>query len=145
MFRYLLITPSLCLSLLACMRLENAVKVSYKHELYIDYKYVAFEGTSAQQNIYFQIDSINGNKYWGVVVLNHRDTISVNGYNKGGNYRTYYKTPSMSEEGVWDIWCSMALAQIPDSIGIEEVHGIHSTSPRILPEHSTLYRIARCK
>ena len=125
----------------SCLPLEKAIKESYRSELYIDYKFVSFEGKNSTQNIIFEIDSTYQIKYFGKVIINQNDTIAINGYEKGGFYPSWYKNLQSGERKMMEIWCDVKQAKIPDSLEIID----RDTTNGLIKEKTILYRRPRKK
>ncbi len=123
----------------SCMRVDRTIKEMYRSELYIDYRYVAFEGANQFQSIYFEVDSTNVAKYWGKIIINDRDTILVEGYEKGGFYPTWYRDNESNSERMLEIWCNGVIGQIPERIQILENDSVNG----LVKSKTLLYRQPR--
>lgn len=109
------------------------------HEMYIDYKYISFQGRNSTQTLYFAIDSTNGFRYDGKLVINGKDTLVLRGFEKGGHYITTYRWPAQQLSGSLDIWCTGEDGQIRDSLTISD----RNQANKIIKEETLLYRRPR--
>jgi hypothetical protein len=103
----------------SCMEMSKTARDTYKYELYIDYKYISFQGRNSTQDFYFTIDSTNGMWYHGKLIIDRKDTLLLHGFEKGSSYPTTYTTRT-SSSGHIEIWSRGPLGQIRDSLTIED-------------------------
>jgi hypothetical protein len=122
-----------------CTTIPKSVRESYKHELYIDYKYVSFQGRNSQQSLYFAIDSTNGMWYHGRLVINETDTISMQGFAKGNHYVTTIPNEGNGTSDMISIWTNGQQAEIIKSLRIYE----RGEQKKYVKEETILYRMPR--
>lgn len=125
--------------LTSCFPLEKTIKESYKYELYIDYKFVSYEGKNSTQTVLFEIDSVQNSSYFGKVIVNEHDTLLIDGFEKGDYYISDYRNKRTGEIKLIEIWCPNRTAQIPDSIEISE----WDTIAGFIKEKTILFRQPR--
>ncbi len=135
-YSLLVIIPTL---LISCFPLEKTIKESYRSELYIDFKMVAFEGRNSTQTLIFMIDSTSSLRYYGKLIINSMDTLQIAGFEKGSFYPSWYQNKITGEKKMIGIWCSVKQAQIPDSLEISE----QDTVGGVINEKTILYRQPR--
>lgn len=125
--------------LTSCESIKQTVRESYQYEMYIDFKYVAYHGNNSTQELYLEIDSVEGMWYNGKLIVNNNDTFLIRGFEKGGHYVTTYKIEGTEKNGGLEIWCRGETGQIRDSLTVEDRDLING----IVKEQTTLYRQPR--
>lgn len=125
--------------LTSCERIRKTVRESYRYEMYIDFKNTSYQGQNSTQKFYLEIDSTNGMRYAGKLVINNKDTLIIQGFEKGNHYVTTYKGSGTEKHGGLSIWCSGEAGQIRDSLTIEDRGGING----IIKEKTIMYRRPR--
>lgn len=120
----------------SCM--SRAVKRSYRHEMYIDFKNISYQGQNSTQNIYFEIDSTKGRRYAGKLIINHKDTLLLTGFEIGDNYPSRYHRLKSGQSGKLKFLKSCRRRNIPDTIYIE-----NRKKGKPLQEKTTLFRRPR--
>lgn len=135
--------PLLFALLSACDSIKHTVRESYRYELYIDFRYVSYQGQNDRQHLYLEIDSTAGIWYTGKLIVDFKDTLSIGGFSKGSRLVTSYRLPGApptphSSRGL-KIWSSGPTGQIRDSLTIEE----QAASGGIIAGKTVLYRKPR--
>jgi|GEM_PF-5333980 len=125
--------------LTSCESIKQTVRGSYQYEMYIDYKYIAYQGNNSTQQLYLEIDSVEGMWYDGKLIVNNVDTFVIHGFEKGGHYVTTYKIEGTEKNGGLEIWCRGETGQIRDSLTIED----RDLTNGIVKEKTVLYRQSR--
>jgi len=124
------------LIIMGCDSIKKTVKESYRYEMYIDYKYISYQGHNSTQKLYLAIDSTKGMWYYGKLIIDKEDTVKVYGFEKGNHYVTMYKEP---KQGRLEIWCRGNKGQILDSLTIKDA----DDKSGIILEKTVLYRHTR--
>lgn len=125
--------------LTSCASIKKTVLESYRYELYIDYKYVSYQGQNSTQRFCFEIDSVRGMWYDGRLIVNNVDTFEIHGFEKGSHYVTTYKIEGTEKYGGLEIWCHGETGQIRDSLTVVD----RDLTNGIVKEKATLYRKPR--
>ncbi|MCU0434125.1 MAG: hypothetical protein MUC87_11770 [Bacteroidia bacterium] len=125
--------------LVSCFRIDKAVKESYRYELYIDYKYISYQGQNSTQHIYMEMDSVAGMWMFGKLIIDRRDTVWINGFKKGDIYVTFCSGKNQSEDGPIFISCRGKQGAIRDSIIMRDVDN------KIIATETVLYRKPRAR
>lgn len=107
---------SIVIGLAGCFSPKKAVVKYYKYELYIDHQYVFFQGTSGANSYGFYVDSVNFGRYYGKIIVNDKDTLKLNGYEKGDLYPTWIHHPAISDRYMIFIDNNCRPYSIPDTI-----------------------------
>jgi hypothetical protein len=134
-----IILLSVSLFVLNSCQINRTVRQSYRYEMYIDYRYISYEGRNSRQTINFTIDSIRGIFFYGKLLINNRDTFALRGFEKGDLYYTSYTKPGEKNSRNLKIRSAGPAGQIRDSITLydwDETDGI-------IKEATVLYRSAR--
>ncbi|MFL5731240.1 MAG: hypothetical protein ACJ75J_17260 [Cytophagaceae bacterium] len=115
-----IIVPLLVLT--GCAGVNKTVKDYYKYELYIDYKYTAYQGRNDDpQTYYLCIDSVKGMWYDGKLIINNTDTLYLHGFEKGTLYPTHYFNKHTKKDGTLFINKMNECYLISDSISIKDL------------------------
>ena len=128
----------LCAAFASCESIKKTVRETYKYEMYIDYKYISYQGQNSTQSLYLEIDSTNQIWYTGKLIINNSDTFLLRGFEKGSHYVTTYRRPNSQNYGGLSIWCRGDTGMIRDSLSIE-----NRQENRIIKERTILYRQPR--
>lgn len=125
--------------LTSCDSIKKTVRESYQYEMYIDFKYISFQGQNSKQRLYMEIDSTDGMWYKGKLIIDDKDTFRIQGFEKGSHYVTSYQISGFEKYGGLEIWCRGKTGQIRDSLSIED----RDIKNGIIKEKTVLYRQAR--
>ncbi|THU38042.1 hypothetical protein FAM09_15260 [Niastella caeni] len=124
--------------LTSCDSIRRTVIESYRYEMYIDFKNISYQGQNSMQKIYLEVDSTKGMWFYGKLIINYKDTVPIEGFEKGNHYVTTYKPFGSERYGGLEIWGQGKMGQIRDSLTIENHY-----STGIIKEKTTLYRKPR--
>lgn len=120
----------------SCNSIKKTVRDSYRYEMYIDYKYISYQGKNSTQDLCLNILSTDGMWYNGELIINGKDTVAIRGFEKGHQYPSTYKHPHSGENKHMDIWCGGETGQIRDSVIIKDDNPVNG----LINEAATLYR-----
>ncbi len=123
-----------------CNNFKKLAKDNYKYELFIDYKYVCYQGENLSQHLTLYIDSIDGMRFKGRLIIQNSDTLILSGFEKGNLYPTSYYSHHIKKDGLLFIDMYNDPYSIADSISIRDIENESS----IIKEKITLYRSPRC-
>ncbi|HYG15961.1 MAG TPA: hypothetical protein VEC12_09430, partial [Bacteroidia bacterium] len=66
--------------------MKKTVRDSYRYEMYIDYKYISYQGKNSTQTLCLNITSTDGMWFNGELIIDSKDTIAIRGFEKGSVY-----------------------------------------------------------
>jgi hypothetical protein len=125
--------------IMSCSYISKPIRESYLHELYIDYRYISYQGKNSTQTLYMEIDSTQGIWYYGKLVIGQNDTFNIRGFEKGSHYVTMYSKSGGELSGDLEIYCRGEVGKIRDSLTIQERDEVQG----IIKEKTVLYRRPR--